>query len=345
VTTAPADKAARPTRASAGGYLLPVCLGAAMVACAQLTGERAVLFPGGVALCFGVWVVGRPDWCHSRLRLAVAPVLCAVCGVLLTQFVATKLIAELAGLSCAAVILMALPSRVAPSLSAAVLPTVFDVRSWIYPVAVSGVMAVIVLGTFAFGGRGAVERSYTDSTRWPLRPVMAYWLIGALWLIAVAVMGLPLVASAPPLLVSGLEWLVGGPVGLRVGVNRGLLLTVAWMIGSVAVWQFSSPVLAGSVAVLVGAVLMWNLKVPHAPVLAMALAAEVTGAPNSWADLLGGGLSVALAVTVLYLLGSCAHGFMAGSFPFSSRTVRARTSMAATGLRHVAVADPQRSRP
>jgi hypothetical protein len=335
-----------PRSAAAGLRYLPVVLAAVvMVGCAQATGQRAIMFPEGVALAFGVWVVGRADWCASRPRLVLAPLLCASCGVLMTHLLTDRLPAELAALSCAVLILLAMPSQVGPALSAAVLPAVFDVRSWIYPLAVLAVTLVVAAGQSMLQRGAARARERRSVRRWPVAQVLRFWALAALWLAVVTALGLPTVAAAPPLLVSALEWLLtGSGVGWRTGWQRGVLLVLAWTAGSVAAWQIPSPSGAAACACLFAAALMWLARVPHAPILAMALVADVAGPAHSWSQTVRGAASIAVAISVLYLMGAAGRGRATRDRP-GSRTVDRRMSLGATGLRHLILAgNPGRSR-
>ncbi|HEY4019732.1 MAG TPA: hypothetical protein VGM75_13640 [Pseudonocardiaceae bacterium] len=128
-------------------YGLPAVLAAAMLAIAGLSGAHAVLFPEGIALAFGVWVMRRPQWCESRSRLALAPVLCGAGGLAAADLARNRLTAELLALAVAGVVLFLLPARIGPALSAAVLPAVFQVHSWVYPVSVLAIALVVAVGS------------------------------------------------------------------------------------------------------------------------------------------------------------------------------------------------------
>src|SRR5205085_7030634 len=98
------------------------------------------------ALAMGIWVVGLPGWSASRWRVAVLPGLFAAGGAGLLQLglgqVSTVLLAVTIGLLA----LQALGTRLAPALSAAALPIVFDVRAWSYPVAVLAASLAVAAG-------------------------------------------------------------------------------------------------------------------------------------------------------------------------------------------------------
>lgn len=131
-----------------------------MLAAVTLTGQRDFIFPEGAALTFGVLVMADPEWSASRWCLVVLPTGGAVLGHLLADSSVPVWLAEITGLSGAFVALQAFGSRVAPVLSAAVLPIVFGVHSWIYP-AVVLVTCLVLAAAFAVSVRGTAARDVT----------------------------------------------------------------------------------------------------------------------------------------------------------------------------------------
>lgn len=280
-----------------------------MLCFAQFTGEHAVIFPEGVALALGVWTLGRPEWCESRFGVVGAPTLCAVVGTLAANLLPPGLPAQLAALVGALVVLLGLPSRLGPALSAAVLPTVFDVRSWVYPVAVLVIAGVLVGGLLLRG------RTPGPARRWPFGRAFLLLVVSTIWLIAAHLLRLPIVAMAPPLLVSCFEGILTRPAP-RVQVRHVALLTAGWSVGAVAAHLVHIPPLAGMTGLVVTTGLIWVTRTGHAPVLAMSLVPEVAGAPGSWGDIASGAGTVALAASALFLLAT-AFGRL---LPENSRT-------------------------
>ncbi|HEY3748060.1 MAG TPA: hypothetical protein VGL80_02580 [Pseudonocardiaceae bacterium] len=278
---------------------------AAMLASAELSGLRAVLFPEGIALVFGAWVMRRADWCESRLRLLFASVLCGTCGLVATNLTPNRLVAELCALGAAGVVLFLLPARVGPALSAAVLPAVFQIHSWFYPLSVL-VIAVVVAAGLRVIEPDREQLAGSGVVRWTGGRFGACLLICAGWLVVVALARMPAVAAAPPLLVSVLELMVGKPVAAGETVVRAVFVALAWVIGAVAAWWLHPEVLAGCVAVALASALLWFGRTAHAPVLAMALVPEVAGPPATWTALGLGALATVVAITILYVLGTAA---------------------------------------
>ncbi|RNI24695.1 hypothetical protein [Flexivirga caeni] len=288
---------------------LPVAFAAAMVAAAQLSGQRAVVFPEGAALAFGAWVMWHPQWIVPRWRLVATPTCCAVAGVGMARLLPARLAAEVAALACATVVLLVLRSQIAPALSAATLPTVFGIRSWVYPVAVLAIATVMVVGVTlqarATPGHPARAEPSAPGGRWPVSGFLCYAALAAAWFGAAAALHLPSVAVAPPLAVSGLEWFFEHPRSVRVGAGRALLLGLAWAIGSAAVWHLPA-VLAAVLATSCALVLMLTLSLRCAPVLAMALVAQIAGPVRSWTGTARDAGLIVASVVVLYLAAAVA---------------------------------------
>jgi hypothetical protein len=276
----------------------PVAVAAVMLCGAQLAGQHAVVFPAGVGLAFGVWTVRRPEWCGSAARLVAAPTLGAACGVLAIDTLPSALLAELAALTAAALVLLILPARIGPVLSTAALPAAVDVRSWLYPLTVLAVSALVVGGLALAGHREATRE---PARRWPPDRLAVVLVVSVCWLGVVAALRMPQIAAAPPLLVSCLEHVLTD-VRPRQQARHAALLAAGWTIGAAAALLVRPAALAGTLAVVAVIALVWATHTTHAPVLAMALLPEVTGAPGSWAAVGVGAAVVAGAATALYLL-------------------------------------------
>jgi hypothetical protein len=286
------------------GYGLVVGLGVAMVGVAELLHTRTLVFPEGVALGAGVWVLRRRDWMASPARLVLAVVPCSGLGVLAVRFVGPDLGAQLAALAGAALLLYVLSAPIGPALSAAVLPTVFDVSSWRYPVTVL-VVAVVVVGGAAFGRRDPASARGAPAARWPATPLVGACAVGALWLSVVWALELPTVAAAPPLLVSFVELVFGPSIGAAQLVRRACVMTAAWTIGAALAWWLPLAWTGALLALIVATASIVITRVIHPPVLAMSVVVQVSGAPRSFTHLACGAAGVAAAVTVLYALGAC----------------------------------------
>jgi hypothetical protein len=264
-------------------WALPLIVVAPMLVLASVLGVHAIIFPEGAALAMGVWVLGLHGWTASRWRVLVLPPLCAAAGVLLVDADLPRWLAEIAGATFGLLVLQAADSRLAPALSAGVLPIVFGIEEWSYPVAVLAICLVIA-GLWRLIHH-SVARRLDDvlPERYPWRVAVAAWLVIVAWiLIGGRLLELSAVVLAPPLFVSALEWLGRGDLVVGDGARRWALLVGAGLSGSVAAELISVGWIAGSLAVCATLAVMWLLATPHPPALAIALIPQILGSPDVW---------------------------------------------------------------
>ncbi|MDX6690184.1 MAG: hypothetical protein QOG15_1641 [Solirubrobacteraceae bacterium] len=298
-------------------WALPFIVIVPMLALANVAGTHAIIFPEGAALAMGVWVLGLPGWTASRWRVLVLPPLCAAAGVALVDADVPRWAAEIAGVTFGLLVLQAFDSRLAPALSAVVLPIVFGIDEWSYPLAVLVVCAAIAAlwGLIHHPAARRLDDVLPERYPWPV--AAASWLVVVVWiLVAGRLLELSAVVLAPPLFVSALEWLGRGDLRVSDGARRGALLTGAGLAGSLAAELVSAAWVAGTLAVCVTLALMWLLATPHPPALAIAIIPQILGAPDAWRYT----TSIAAGAGALYL------GVFAAAQAYSRTRGRRRTS-------------------
>ncbi len=280
-------------------YGLPLLVVVPMLALAFALGTHAIIFPEGAAIAMGVWSLALPGWSRSRWHIAVLPALCALLGVGLVGLELPAPLAPILGAALALLVLQALDSRLAPAMSAAVLPIVFGVDQLAYPLAVL-VICVVIAATMPWLSRrrGPPPAAGDETGRYPwgvaagaLAAITAWVVLGG------ELLALPVAALAPPLFVSALEWLSQRACTLRRGLRRWTLLVVAALAGAVAAELIATPWLAGAVAVIATLAVMWLLGTPHPPALAIALIPQLLQSPEP----LEYTLSIAGGAAALYL--------------------------------------------
>jgi hypothetical protein len=266
----------------------------AMLLAADVAHARALIFPEGSALAVGVWVLMWRDWHTPRWHLVVVPVLCAVTGIAIERSALAFVPAALIVLTVEMGILVGARSRLAPALSAGLLPVVFGVSSWLYPVAVFAVGVVIA----AFAPRATGDSARRHGS-FPLGELLPFWCVAAGWLALVgAVLPVTHAAAAPPLIVSTLEWFLGGANSRRRAARRWLLIVGAALMGATMAWAISTDWPGGLVAVAVVMVVARAAGDLHPPLLAIALVPQV-GGPHAPLAFTG---AIALGAAALYAL-------------------------------------------
>ncbi|MFC0081798.1 hypothetical protein ACFFRE_06520 [Aciditerrimonas ferrireducens] len=281
------------TRASAWRLVVPVLVALGMLLAAQAV--PAVLFPEGAALASGVVVLGQADWAASPGRLVTVVPVAALGGVGLARSGLAPWQAELVGLVGVLGLLRVIGSRLAPALSAALIPSVFHVTSFAYPASVAVVCGLLASGLALGRGRpgppAARSRAGRPTRRGfsPLASSLVAVVAGALIVVAGVSQGAPAGLVAPPLFVSLLELVDGegtGWAGSSWG-RRGTTLAVRWAslvaaagLGALVVgelghgWAVVVPLVA--LEGLVVAVL-WGRGLRHPPPAALVLVPLLTG--------------------------------------------------------------------
>jgi hypothetical protein len=280
-------------------WVLPLAVVVPMLALASLLGTPEIIFPEGAALVMGIWSLGLPGWSTSRWRVAALPPVFAAAGVLLLRVDLSQTTAILIAITLALIALQLLDTRLAPSMSAAVLPIVFDVRAWSYPLAVLAISLVVAAGMSAFP-RERARRDPPRTGRYAAGAVAGAWLVIVTWiLVGEELLALSAATFAPPLFVSALEWIGRGPLEPQVGLRRWALLVGAALSGSVAAQVVPVAWIAGAVAVVATLVVMRLLVAPHPPALAIALIPQIL--PGAGAKPLSYTLAIAAGGAALYV--------------------------------------------
>jgi hypothetical protein len=270
-----------------------------MAAASTVTGQRDLIFPEGAALALGIGVLRMPDWTASRWRIVVLPPVCAVVGHLLATTDGPPWVLETIGMTTALLLLEGFGSRIAPALSAAVLPVVFGVHSWAYPVIVLVTCLVVV---------AALPRHNTDEKpaapgSWPRATAFRFWLITCAWIaLAAPLLSLPIAALTPPLFVSALEWMNTADRSLDAGIRRYGLILAAAIAGSIASQAGPAEWIAAPTAAAMTLGLMNVMRCWHAPALAISLIPSVTMGITPLAFVAG----IAIGASALYLAASAA---------------------------------------
>lgn len=284
-------------------WLLPLVVVAPMVGLRYGLGEREFVFPEGAALAFGVLVVGTPDWVCSRWRLLVLPTVCAAAGIVLTNLPVPKVAAEVLALGFAVALAQTVGGRLGPVVSAAVLPVVFGLTSWIYAATVAGICLALAVMVSLPGLRPRPAVAVPPG-RWSWPTLMLFAIVAVGWIVlAGLVLPVPTVAVAPPLLVAALEWCSQPARPPGAAVRRWALLLAAAALGGTASWL--SPVMDRGIAqalvavavqvAAVGVILVilgWTGEYLY-PALAIALVPNLVAPIAPWLYLLAIGIGAA----------------------------------------------------
>jgi hypothetical protein len=120
-------------------------------AISSLPGASYVFFPELGALAHDVLVRPGGKWANALLSLCLMPVATATLGVAIALVLPYGYTSMLVVIAISVILLKVLRSPMAPAISAGVLPLVFDLKSWWYPVAI--LFGVSLLAGLTWGWR------------------------------------------------------------------------------------------------------------------------------------------------------------------------------------------------
>lgn len=237
--------------------LLTMLLLVLMALAAHLLSTEAVIFPELAALCVGLWVVDKRVWAVPRW--AIVPIMAvgallgigvvgaatraATCGVDVP--LALQL---LVGYLLAVVLLTLFKARLVPVVASVMLAILVADSSWVYPVAVSLMTALVVLGQVLLE-RTSLRQPLSQLLEYPSRKVLLLTFSKmsvplAVWLAVVHLTGAKLMV-VPPLVVMYVE-LCMTKGGLRQRfLSTGLLMVESALVGAASLWLFVAVGLPG----------------------------------------------------------------------------------------------------
>lgn len=245
----------------------------AMVAVAEATGQREVVFPEAAALGVGLWLmpkaVWRVRWWQVPLLLVVAALIGLAVNLLLpVGFEVRFLLAFLLAMA----LLRVVRCNMYPAVSAAMLPVLVDTTSWVYPLSVLVIALVLVAGQRLLQQEQRIEYHPFDLQHFALLALSLAVPLAITLFVDVPTLNFLVV---PPLVVTMIEF-----SGRRSGFRErpwtiwGLLVAAA-VLGAVSRYLLSGlcdlpMAIATLVAVALMLLLFRRLK-PFAPALAIAV--------------------------------------------------------------------------
>lgn len=135
-----------------------------------------LLFPEMAAILCGGWIQPRQAWNVDRPRMVLLMAFAATLGLASNLWVPLPLAARvILGYAICATTMNAVGADMTPMLSAAILPMLLGTDSWIYPLAVVGLVLVVCLGQVWLEGMGVRESIDYRTLRLPWREALPFW--------------------------------------------------------------------------------------------------------------------------------------------------------------------------
>lgn len=217
-------------------YLFSLLMIVGMVWTAGLTGEKEIIFPEMAALCTGMWIVDKRVWTVGRWQMVALMTAGAVAGVTIVGFSPGPLLLDLGlAFGFAAVSLVLSRTTLVPLVSACMLPVLLRTESWVYPLAVAVMTAVVATGQWGMEKSDLRSRGAETWKGGLKRKELRRWLlllVSLLLLAAAPVYTSYIYCILPPLVVTYVEF-ASSRAGFRNRpVQTFLLLTAAAVIGA-----------------------------------------------------------------------------------------------------------------
>ena len=125
-------------------YIFAGLMAFLMIAIAEISGEKEIIFPEICALTIGAWISEQQPWMCNKRKMFFLVSIAALFGMLVTKYIDIPLIFQVAlCFGFTGVILTIARTTLIPIISACILPVYLGTKSWIYPISVT-IMALII---------------------------------------------------------------------------------------------------------------------------------------------------------------------------------------------------------
>ena len=276
-----------------GGRILTLAYLSLIALASSLPGAALLFFPELAALAYDVSVRPRGTWAAALGFLVFTPVLTAVIGIAVTQWLPFGPISIFLVVALCVLLVQLLRSPIAPAISAGVLPVMTGLESWWYPPAIlAGTSGLALLGgvwkRFSIPhlpDRPASPRERLDD-RMESIPGRVQWIPAMLVFVSGAA-GLVWLTGErmifyPPLVVIGFEMFAHPHVcpWARRPMRFPLAATLSALVGVAAVLFLGAGVVATVAALAGGMLILKSFDLHMPPALAIGLIPQILEEPG-----------------------------------------------------------------
>lgn len=126
-------------------YFFAAALTCLMVAIAEWTGQREIIFPEIAALTIGCWIAEKQPWVSNKRKIFLLVSLASLIGVCVVRYLTAPLLVEVAVCFMFVGIALTLTkTTLIPIISACILPVYLQTTTWVYPVSVTIMSGIII---------------------------------------------------------------------------------------------------------------------------------------------------------------------------------------------------------
>ena len=245
-------------------YGLSLFMAVLMVAVAEYTNEKEIIFPEMVALTIGSWIVNKQVWRIHRWQIILLMTLGAVTGLCIVRYSPLPQLFNLClAFIFAGACLLISRTTLIPLISACMLPVLLHTESWVYPGAVFLMSATIVVIQKLMEKQGWRQKITISSAEKTRKKDISRWglsLIFVFIITSVAVWTGYQFLIIPPLIVTFTE-MVHSKAGFRNRPVQVLLFLIAAVsLGTLAeLWGYYYLHLPQSIVALFIAICLFGI--------------------------------------------------------------------------------------
>lgn len=127
-------------------YMISLIFTILMVFVAEFTDELEIIFPEVLALLSGAWIADTQPWKVSKKQLFLLISLSSFVGVIIVKYIYVHTLIKIAiAFTFSFLILTLSKTTIIPLISACILPILLNTSTWVYPISVTIMCALIVI--------------------------------------------------------------------------------------------------------------------------------------------------------------------------------------------------------
>lgn len=191
-------------------YLITLVLISAMFFVAEFFNQKEIIFPEILALSTGAWIANKQPWMTNKRKIFLLFLLCSLMGICTVRYIQAPLIVQVS--ICfffTGLVLTLTKTSLIPIISACILPVYFQTTTWIYPISVTTMAAIIIAVQWWFEKSRLRPQNHYIPCDFDLKKEFFKWL--KMWAILATIALIPFSSHhfyfvAPPLIVTFVEF-------------------------------------------------------------------------------------------------------------------------------------------
>ena len=126
-----------------------------MVFCAEYLNQLEIIFPEILALLSGAWIAENQPWKVNKVQLFLLMSISSFVGVILVKYLSIHILVKISiAFTFSYIMLRLTKTTIIPLISACILPILLNTSTWVYPISVTIMCALIVIFQYIMEVRG-----------------------------------------------------------------------------------------------------------------------------------------------------------------------------------------------